>query len=292
MIILEGRLNMNKGFLLYNQKDYVKNKWFADEFIKNAPYFQMEIKLLLTEQLIIGTANGNVFAEYNGERLETPKFVINRSRNAMLGFHFELMGSKVFNSSKVTDICNHKGKTHQLINSHGIPSVKTIIPLENQSITTAHARNFPIIVKSTSGHGGNEVFLVNNQEQLNHHLSQMNNDVIIQEMCTNPGIDIRVFVMGNEVIGAVKRFSNNSFKSNVTLGGHSEKYTLTSEEHRLVKRMMTLLDFDFVGIDFILDENEQFLFNEIEDVVGTRTLYKHYEIDVVQTYLKYIKKQL
>ena len=55
---------------------------------------------------------------------------------------------------------------------------------------------------------------------------------------------------------------------------------------------MTLLDFDFVGIDFILDENGQFLFNEIEDVVGTRTLYKHYEIDVVQTYLKYIKKQL
>ena len=44
-----------------------------------------------------------------------------------------------------------------------------------------------------------------------------------------------------------------------------------------------------VGIDFIFDEHGHFLFNEIEDVVGSRTLSALSEINIVREYLKFIK---
>ena len=54
-------------------------------------------------------------------------FVINRTRDTLIATHFEKMGCRVFNNSTVTELCNHKGKTHQLVNSAGIPSVRTMI---------------------------------------------------------------------------------------------------------------------------------------------------------------------
>ena len=46
-----------------------------------------------------------------------------------------------------------------------------------------------------------------------------------------------------------------------------------------------------VSIDFIIDDNDQLIFNEIEDVVGARMLYKCSDIDIVREYLSYIKKE-
>ena len=46
-------------------------------------------------------------------------------------------------------------------------------------------------------------------------------------------------------------------------------------------------DLRFGCFDFILNKEGQFLFNEIEDVVGTRTLYLNYDLDVILLLLKY-----
>ena len=39
-----------------------------------------------------------------------------------------------------------------------------------------------------------------------------------------------------------------------------------------VNQVVQVFDFGMVGIDFILDENNHWLLNEIEDVVGARML--------------------
>jgi len=55
--------------------------------------------------------------------------------------------------------------------------------------------------------------------------------------------------------------------------------------------MIDLFEFDMVGIDFILDDNGNLVFNEIEDVVGARMLYQCSDIDIVKEYLSYISKK-
>ena len=41
------------------------------------------------------------------------------------------------------------------------------------------------------------------------------------------------------------------------------------------------------GIDFIIDKNGEFVFNEIEDVVGSRMLYKtHPDMDILDIFFR------
>jgi len=313
---------VKKGLLIYNQVDYEKNKWFAHELINKAAQFDLELSLVLRENLVLTIENGSFLAsavlepsltmaapsvaepsltadlstlmegEIAKSKVLSPlnvEFVINRTRDTIIGVHFEKMGCRVFNTSEVTEICNHKGKTHQLINSAGIPSVKTLLGNVHYFSPSMLPFAYPVILKAVSGHGGSEIYKISNEAELEAHLKSLRTeDFILQELCSNPGIDIRVFTLGTEILAAVKRQSTESFKSNYSLGGLAIAYTLTPEEKSLVKRILSLLDFDLVGIDFILDQEGRFLFNEIEDVVGTRTLYLNYDLDVVSLYLNYI----
>ena len=51
------------------------------------------------------------------------------------------------------------------------------------------------------------------------------------------------------------------------------------------------LNFTFVGIDFIYDDN-RWILNEIEDVVGTRILYKYTNLDPASVFIDIIIKRL
>jgi gamma-F420-2:alpha-L-glutamate ligase len=59
----------------------------------------------------------------------------------------------------------------------------------------------------------------------------------------------------------------------------------------MVAALQTKFAFDFVGVDFIRDEGKWIL-NEIEDVVGSRMLYKTANIDVADLYLKHVAKSI
>ena len=282
---------MKKGIILYTQADYEKNQWFAERFIEEAPNHGLEIRLIITDLLSLGSEHGRLFIQYRSERWDDPPdFAINRSRNSRIALQLELMGTRVFNSSLVTEVCNDKAKTHQLINAKGIRSVKTIFELSNWENL---GMDYPIVLKTLSGHGGKDVHKIDHQEQLASFVSAYESQqLLVQEMCRNPGTDIRAFCMGNEIIACVKRQSKKSFKSNYSLGGKAEAYFLSEREHQLVMSILSIMKFDFVGIDFLVDENGEFLFNEIEDAVGTRTLYQNYDINIVEKYLSYIRDNL
>ena len=301
---------LKKGLLIYNQVDYDKNKWFAHQLISKANQFGLELSLVLRENLILTIEDGqflaSVVTEPSPSDIVTPldrlerklspndvDFVINRTRDTLIAVHFEKMGCRVFNNSTVTELCNHKGKTHQLVNSANIPSVKTMLGNIHYFKPSQLPFPYPVILKAVSGHGGSEIYKLNNENELTEHIAALRTeDFILQELCSNPGIDVRVFTLGKETLAAVKRVSTQSFKSNYSLGGSATAYTLKPEEEAMVKTILNLLDFDLAGIDFILDKEGRFLFNEIEDVVGTRTLYFNYNFDVVEIFLDYIKRQL
>lgn len=306
-----------KGLLIYNQIDYDKNKWFVNELLTTAPQFGLDLSLVLREELILTIEESKFFAFQHQSKSDLSltsdvstnagqdlslnadlspihvEFVINRTRDSIVATHFEKMGCKVFNNSEVTDLCNHKGKTHQLVNCAGIPSVKTLLGNIHHFNPSHLPFDYPVILKSVSGHGGDEVYKLQNKAELIEALNSLRTeDFVLQELCTNPGIDVRVFALGGKILGSVKRISTSSFKSNYSLGGSAITYSLTPEEEAIVHKILSLANFDFVGIDFIFNKEGQFLFNEIEDVVGTRTLYLNYDINVVALFLEHIATTL
>ena len=101
-----------------------------------------------------------------------------------------------------------------------------------------------------------------------------------------------MYVIGNQIITAVLRTAISGFKSNFSLGGEVKEYKLSTKEIALVQNIINLFEIGLAGIDFIIGDNGELIFNEIEDVVGARMLYQCTDINLVGMYLEFIKEIL
>lgn len=284
---------MCRGWLIYNKEDLKINRQFANWLIEYGEKVDLQIELLEKENLTLGIKDEHLVVwDQNGVK-EKPQFVINRTRDSLLAYHLEQMGVRVFNPYKVTEFCNHKIKTHQLVMTLGIPAVDSIFFNRNYMKLEMLQLQYPVVIKSPSGHGGKQVYLAQNENEAKHILKQLQDEeLLIQRLCNRTGVDVRVFVLGNEIIGAIKRESLTDFRSNFSLGGTASLYHLTNEQEKQVRQILGVLPADYVGIDFMLDQQNNFVFNEIEDAVGSRTLYQYGNIDVAKHYITYIAQQL
>ena len=118
-----------------------------------------------------------------------------------------------------------------------------------------------------------------------------NSECVIQSVASDIGKDLRVYVIDKKIIASIIRISNSDFRSNFCLGGSAELYELSDDEIKIVKSIIDMFDFGFVGIDFVFN-NGKMIFNEIEDVVGARMIYAKTNINVVSEYLDYILSRI
>ncbi len=159
------------------------------------------------------------------------------------------------------------------------------------------------IVKSPAGHGGMEVFRLNgDKEKIREFCKDKDGFKFVLQPLITPKFDeknkrsiskdVRHYIIGNKHIASVERTSTESFKANFSLGGSVKPYIPGEKEMNLIREITDMFDFGLVGIDFIIDKDGNMLFNEIEDVVGSRMLYKTHEgMDIVDLYLSYLVKR-
>lgn len=279
------------GWLIYKKKDAQKNRAFISKLIEEAETLTISLQLVFEEDLQYGIVKNKSVLYHPKFNLENVNFTIMRVINPLLSKQLEFMGIPCFNNSTIAEICNDKALTYQFISKLGLPTLDTYF----LSYDTFHTENipftFPMVLKQADGRGGKEVYLVQSIEEIATKLREFpHKRFVLQEFVDNPGKDIRVFVIGTEVIGAVLRESHTSFKANYTLGGMVSPFQLNEIELAFVEKISSTLKADFIGIDFLLNKKNEPLFNEIEDVVGCRSLYSTSNVNPAALYLKYIEK--
>ena len=144
-------------------------------------------------------------------------------------------------------------------------------------------------MKSTDGHGGKEVYLIHEINEVKAH-QIANKKYIFQEFYKNDG-DLRIYVLGKKVVGAVIRNNPSDFRSNFSLGGEVKAYEPNQEIVDTATKIAKLLDANYIGVDF-LNVDGHWLVNEIEDPVGARMLYKASDIDITELLATYISASL
>lgn len=284
------------GWLIYRLKDVERNKAYIDFYIEEGKALDINIKLILVDKLKFGVKDNKLFLEYDGRFIEKPGFAINRFIYPLLTKHLEDMNVIVFNNSKVANICNDKAKTYQYISRLKIPIINTnfikseYLSKEIEDISEA------TIIKGVSGYGGKQVYLLNpedKEEKKQKIVSKLkNSDLVVQPLVGNKNQDLRVYVIGKKIITAILRTAKSGFKSNFSLGGEAKTYDLSEKEISIIKSIINEFDFGLVGIDFLIDDDGSLIFNEIEDVVGSRMLYQYTDINLVKLYLKHIISQI
>lgn len=199
-------------------------------------------------------------------------FVINRTNDYKIGEYFEAKGIRAFNPSSLSKIANNKQKCYELMQNNGIE----IMPI--------NYTGEPVVKKKVDGHGGSEVYMLDKSEAFE-------SGYVYQKPCDTLGQDVRVWLIGDKIIASVLRSSDTDFRSNFCLGGKAQEYQLSDNERALVYKIASLVNYDYIGIDFIFN-NGKMIFNEIEDTVGARMVYSVTDIDILDLYCDYIKKEI
>ena len=282
---------MKTGWLIYKKEDASKNESYIDWFIKEANKQNINLQLIYRENLLIGINGITFLTYYKNKVINLPDFCIIRTLDATLQAHFSALNILCFNNYETSLICNDKSATHIEVAKIGVTAVETF-HFDGKELHEPPIP-FPFILKSVNGRSGSEVFLIENKNKLSHVLNnKITSRFIIQSANVQMGKDLRVFVIGKKIIAAVLRESKNDFRANYKLGGSATLYHLNNDDIALIKTIVNHFDFGLVGIDFLIGHNSQLLFNEIEDVVGSRILSETTDINILSEYLTYIRSYL
>lgn len=274
------------GWLVYEKDNVTRNQFFVDRWMQAAVSSGVSLRLVTTDLVRMGAAGGTLFlADAEGN---TPDFVVMRAQYQLLSEHAEKMGIPVYNNARVSAICNDKRRTHQLLFGL-VPMMDTAFVLPETKVCPFP---FPAVVKASHACGGRQVYLVQNDDAFREALLALAPDsAVVQPVCDTPGRDVRVYVLGNQIVGTMLRYSQGDFRSNVGLGGGSRPYDMDDTLAGYVSQIQELFRFGLVGVDFLFDHG-RLLFNEIEDAVGTRMLYMHTNRDIAKEYLQMILKDI
>lgn len=262
---------MKRGLIVYNSADQEKNSWFIDH----------ALKLLNDENVSLSYLDEDYLLDHI--RRHEVDFVIYRARNSELVKALEEKGIKVFNNYLTNKTANDKYLAYQFFKENKLPCVETFLDKGKLK--------FPFIMKSLTGHGGREVFLVNKDEAIRNVLRKFpRHSFLYQKFLTTEG-DVRIYLLNNEIIGAVKRVSESDYRHNYSLGGEVTPFEPSEEMKEGAIKISKLLGADYIGVDLLLLK-DGYLFNEIEDPVGSRMLLKASNIDSVTLFLESVKEKL
>ena len=274
-------------WLIYNVEDIEPNKSYINFYFEECKIYGIKLYLIIRDRLHFCTNTNNIQIIYDGKSVLKPNVVINRSRDYLLSKSFEYIGTKVCNNSEVTLLGNNKLLALQYVSNLGIDIMPTYYGDSDNNLP-----EYPFVLKSLSGHGGKEVFYISNYEMLMTSLKKLEGkDYIYQKVASDLGKDLRVYIVGNKIVTAMLRKSDHDFRSNYCLGGLAFQYELNIKEKDIVLTIINNLEIGHCGIDFIFD-NGKMIFNEIEDVVGSRMLYQYTNINIVKEYVEFIYSNL
>ena len=200
-------------------------------------------------------------------------FAVNRTDNAEIAEALEGRGVRVCNPYSLALLANDKRKCYEFMQKNGIE----IMPI-NQATA-------PVVEKPIDGKGGKNVSLITENG------FEIKEGYVYQKPASDMGRDLRVWLIGGEIIASILRVNNNDFRSNFCLGGEAHIYNMSKDEQRLVQKIASLLEYDYIGMDFVFD-NGRAVFNEIEDAVGARMVYEKTDIDILKLYCDYIKSEM
>ncbi|WP_100011958.1 ATP-grasp domain-containing protein [Lentibacillus sediminis] len=282
--------NRKHGWLIYQEKDAADNASYITWMIEEAERAELSLELVLREEMTIGIRGGERETSVPGK--EPADFAIVRTVDPFLSQHLEASGIPVFNSSVLARIANDKALTHHYMLNLGIPMVATFF-YPKAIKPDIPPLFFPFVWKGTTGRGGKQVKWIGGANDWQEFRdAPIHEDYLLQACDVQLGKDVRVFVIGSEIIAAVLRENMSDFRANYKLGGTARLYELKPHERQMVDTIIQHFPADMAGIDFLIGYDGELLFNELEDVVGSRTLSAVSDINIVRRYICHIKRKL
>jgi [lysine-biosynthesis-protein LysW]--L-2-aminoadipate ligase len=221
---------------------------------------------------------------------------ISFSRGLYISRIFEAHGIPVVNTPAVAERCGDKYITSQILVRNGIPTPRVLMAFDEESALRAiDEMGYPCVLKPVVGSWGRLLARVENRkmaEALIEHKATLgvNHQVFyIQEYVNKPGRDIRAFVVGEEVICAIYRSSEN-WITNTARGGVATNCPVTDEIADLCQRASCAVGGGLLALDLFETENGLTI-NEINHTMEFRNSITTTGVNIPGKMVKYVLEQ-
>ncbi|OZU89818.1 RimK family alpha-L-glutamate ligase [Virgibacillus indicus] len=291
-----------RGWIIYNGN--LPGNKFLDyaQWIQEAASKQDSQTIIIKNNELLSFLGTNQLELLAASKMELPDYVVFADKDIYLARQLEQLGLRVFNSSHAIESSDDKITTYQQLAINKLPIPKTIIApkifatgrIDSKSIEEAIGKlGFPMIIKEAFGSFGEQVYLVNSEEELNLKVLELQGKAFMfQEFVSSSyGRDMRLQVVGDKVVAAMKRTAANDFRANVTAGGKMAAYQPTEQEEKLAILATKAIEADFAGVDLLFGPDKNALVCEINSNAHIHNMYDCTGINAADYIVEYILGQ-
>jgi len=273
---------------------YDRIRWEEKALIKTSRKAGVALTPIDAKEVYINTSENsasikNAFGDIVLQRC------ISYFRGLHLTVFLENMGLPVINSFQTSLICGNKLFTTLALIKAGLPSPKTYAAFTPETAVRAlDTIGYPAVLKPVVGSWGRLVALIKDRESAQAVIEtreEMKNALLqiyyIQELVKRPPRDIRVIVIGDEVVAASYRYSpSNDWRTNVARGGVSKPCPVTSELEQLALKASEAVGGGVVAVDCMEGPNG-LLVNEVNNTIEFKGISSTTDIDIAGKIIEY-----
>ena len=260
-----------------------------------------DIDIVNTTQCYVSIASDRPQLLYRGEILADYDAVIPRI-GASITFYglavlrqFEMMGVWPLNESVAIGRARDKLWALQIMSRLGVglPATGFANSARRAEELIRMVGGAPVVIKLVEGTQGLGVVLGETMPSAKSAFEAFRGakiNILVQEFVKEAGgADIRAFVIGDRVVGAMKRQSGpGEFRSNLHRGGTAQEISITPEEHSIALRACRALGLNAAGVDMLRSKRGPVLI-EVNSTPGLRGIEQATGIDIAEQMIEFME---
>jgi len=218
---------------------------------------------------------------------------VSHKRSLYYSYILESENIKSINSYNTFNIAGNKLFTTAYLNKNRIPTPETYVSFsKDNAIETSNKIGYPVVFKPVSGSWGRMISLIkdDNFAETIFSMNDMVNDNVyyLQKYIKRPPRDIRAIIVNHEISALTYRYSYESWKTNLYLGGKVEKANLNEDEKELLIKTSELFDPGVIGID-AMESKDGLLIHEVNSRVEFKGASKVYGNKIINDIINFLK---
>ena len=256
----------------------------------------------LSCEVVIEKGNASIY--FNEEKIKNVDAVIPRIGSSIT-YHGKLIirqleAMNIFTtlSSEALTVSRDKLQSLQELDKAELDFPKTIFANYNKPPEEIinHLGGAPVILKVIEGTQGLGVVLAetkNAAESMMDAFKGLETPVMVQEYIKeSKGSDIRVFVVDNEVVGAIRRQGQEGeFRSNLHRGGSARVAILNQEEKEVAIKATKALGLNIAGVDMLRSDRGPLIL-EINSSPGLEGIELVTKKDIAKEIIRFVEKSI
>jgi RimK family alpha-L-glutamate ligase len=204
-------------------------------------------------------------------------------RDDALHWHEE-RGIPVVNSPRAIERSVDKFYTSAILHDAGLPTPATVV-CEEFATALAAVREFgDVIVKPIFGSMGHGLIRLSDPDiafRVLRPLERTGAVFYVQRVVEHDGRDIRAFVVGGRVLGAIERTApQGDWRTNVSRGGTARALALSPTDDDLAIRAAAAVGADYAGVDLLRGRDGRTYVLEVNGIPGWQGLQCATGLDV------------